>query len=285
MPPPVLDYWSKPNGYSDKSNNQDPKPATKAMKSTVDTHAAKKRKRSRREELDDELADLETSNLDQPTLTRRKNRISLREDSDVDMDDDLPDASSFVKPPRGALKKQIAALPPNLDEHFSFSAICTYKKTGVIDQFFQSEDLSDCDFLWERINKTKHIWDKNSHGSWSVTIKEAVYKSDYNAMKPPCITRKLSRKRTNWRKGYEGMFACRDCVKMGRPCFVWVPDGSTEDALWDKGELRILPLHHEDRTRPVVEGKTEVRYWVNDDREFQDNDVLKMEEDDDEYVD
>lgn len=206
----------------------------------------KKRKRTQKEQIDEELNDLHLDTFEAPARPRKKRAAPSFEDPD--------------------------------SEHFSFKAVCTYKD-GEIDHYFTSEDLNECKFLQDRIEMTKDkIWEKDQYSHWQFAIK-----ADCKSKRAPCVTKKLAHQRTSWHKGFEGVFACRDCAKNGRPCFIWVEDagyGGMSD-----GEFRLLPLRDADRTRPIVPGKTEVRYWINDDTNFEDSDVLKLDEGDDEYVD
>lgn len=78
-----------------------------------------------------------------------------------------------------------------------------------------------------------------------------------------CVSAKCSGKgRTAWHRGEEGKFACRDCVRDGRPCFAfvlkeWAGEGE------DRGEFWLLPLRGRDREVEVRKG-FETRYWIND---------------------
>lgn len=239
----------------------------------------KKRKRSKQDEIDDELSELNIGDLDMPTEPRRKKktRVFFKDGSS---DDDLPHPTSFAK--ASAMSKAIKTKKASgQDGYFSFSAVIDYdaKGRGIVHHFMPSEDVLDCEFLWDRIRLTKNnIWEQKAGEDWQFIF----FNSDYKPAIEPCVTRKLAHKKTDWRPGFEATHACKDCVKNGRPCFVWIEEKSSE---WRHGEFRLLPLHDKDRTRLVVKDKTEVRYWINDDTEFNASDVVRADEDDEDYVD
>lgn len=80
------------------------------------------------------------------------------------------------------------------------------------------------------------------------------------------MSRALAKKRTKWRIGDDGFFACADCASLGLPCFTWVRDEDEEE---EGGEFWCLPVHGGDRYLPLVKGK-EIRRWINEAREEDD---------------
>lgn len=100
---------------------------------------------------------------------------------------------------------------------------------------------------------------------------------------PRCATKHLAGAKTNWRLGCEGKYACKDCVKMGRPCFTFAQ--IKDEGSWTMHEFRLLPMHEQDRLKKPVAGQSEVRYWLNVETAFKKDDVIKDDEDDEDYVD
>lgn len=208
----------------------------------------KKRKRTKQEEIEEELPELHLDDFEAPTRPRKKKRTP----------------SAVIG-----------------DEEFHFAAICMYDEEGAPYRM-PPEDMDKCDFLQERITKTKEIWEHNKGTDWMFDFT----KTDYKPIVPPCVTMKVAGRRTRWRPYCVGLYACKDCVKNGRPCFTWVEkEKEGANKAWSTWEFRLLPLHEEDRTCRVVKGRREGRYWLNDGTRFQDKDVLKRDDGDDEYVD
>ena len=72
--------------------------------------------------------------------------------------------------------------------------------------------------------------------------------------------------------------ACKDCARLGRPCFTFVTTGGWEEDGCPKGEFRLLPLHKVDVGVPATTG-FELRYWVNDMIEVEETDECGSGED------
>lgn len=217
------------------------------------------------------MADLFTSEFEKPpSRTTKRKCVSLPDDSAEELENVDTSPSSTRKS---------SSSPSDNEIPFEFSAVIEYSPSNGIKEFLSPRDLTKCDFLWDRIRQILDVWEQKAGEDWQFVFFNTGYKhTDYQ-----CITKKLAKQRTAWRHGCEGVFACRDCVQYGRPCFVWEwEEEKTKE--WKHGEIRLLPLHSEDRKKNVVRGKSEVRHWINDETVFQAGDVVALDEDD-EYKD
>lgn len=115
------------------------------------------------------------------------------------------------------------------------------------------EDLADVvQDLWEQIESLFNLWEEAKGEDWKYEFEVKLKDQDAK----PCVSSRLKIEgresgRSKWRSGCEGRYACSQCVKEGKPCFVWY-----------ENEFRLLPLHDEDRVWPVEE-HLEVRLWIN----------------------
>ena len=180
----------------------------------------KKRKRSKQEEIDEELSELQISPVHAPIGPRRQKQVSYEEDNDAEMSDNLPDQDTFIQRPNPAPKKQKQKEHPSpaQREDFKFAAVTSYDMKGIIEGYMDSSDTSECEFLWERVNQAQDIWEQKAGEDWQFTFHHSTGKPKT----PSCVTRKLAGKKTNWKRGFEATHACRDCVANGRPCFARV---------------------------------------------------------------
>jgi hypothetical protein len=250
---------------------------------------AKKHKRSAQEEIDEELAELDIHDFEMPTEPRRKRRNvyegsyasdlgyagfqpvedskylpGVRTSKNTKINNRTKSTPAKKKSPVEPLTPMSPASPPALPEPvaaFTFKAVCTYKRDGAINDYYNPADLKPMADLWDRINVITTNWEDNKGEDWKWTFE----RRGYNPKTPACITSKLQDKRTKWHTGFEGIHACKDCAQTGRPCFTFVQLG--KEGEWEYGEFRLLPLRESDRTRAVAKG-VEIRHWVNDGTEM-----------------
>lgn len=137
------------------------------------------------------------------------------------------------------------------EEKFVFKAIVNYHADGSIKEYFDSKlDLQHCiQNLWVYINKTVELWESRKGGYWQYEFEKKLH---HKPVLQQCVTSKLTHKRTRWRLGDDGRFACEVCVAENRPCFKW----NAEEKAFE-----LLPLHDSDREY-ALEG-LEIRYWMN----------------------
>lgn len=179
---------------------------------------------------------------------------------------------------RGASQKDKSANVPhpspahNSDKKKSKSAVSSFfpfkfvvrydnsPKTSF--DFHDSKDLQDdiSDF-WHRLSELVLTWESRAGAFWEWELAKPSRKKGVRV----CVSIALAKKRTKWRIGDDGFFACQDCASRALPCFTWVrnDDEQGEDEE-EKGEFRCLPVHEEDRYIPeIVKGK-EIRVWINE---------------------
>lgn len=212
-------------------------PATKCKRKVQEpaSNPRTKRRRSKEDELQDEVANLTINALGfgKPTTPRNKRRKSYQEsDAGSDFED--------------------GAFQASMD--FRFTAICKYDDNGEISGNYTSEELVDVvAALWERIHKAEDQWERTLGEDW-----QWEFKKPRKTSPPACVTQKCRKKPTVWGVGVPaGKYACVECVGTGKPCFTFVPGR--------QGGFRLLPLSAKDRMKGVTTG-TETRYWINDEK-------------------
>jgi hypothetical protein len=220
-----------------------------------------------------------------PKGTRKRSRVDEAglelKDLDIGSTEELPPRKKKAAVhSRLRSKKSKATRQLNLDGNevpFEFTAICKYDAKGNSD-FFTSEDLKNTvGELWDRIEIcARTIWTREFGELWQDVFQDP----SYYPSSPVCVSQKCQGKRTKWQhRGFEGYYACRDCVEHGRPCFIYsLKQHYADDE--EKGIFQLLPLHEKDRLTPVTD-KFEIRYWVNDNQKMVDVDA----EMDDDYED
>ncbi|KAF2765334.1 hypothetical protein EJ03DRAFT_354990 [Teratosphaeria nubilosa] len=234
-----------------------PKPTSQSPK--------RKRKRTEKEEVEKELLELRTNSFnfgDDFRVTSTKRLRSARTDTT---------ASSFSQPTYPSVSSQSTCastsddclkllrpttLSKNDDFSFKFIAVTSYDCEGSVNGHYLSSDIAnDVGELWDAIHSLKDDWGDKKGQDWQWEFE----KPGYNFAARPCVTRKLEAKRTNWRKGCEGKYACTDCVAANRPCFTFV--GEEDDSVED-WKFWLLPLNEDDRKVAVQEG-FEIKNWLN----------------------
>lgn len=202
----------------------------------------------------------------------RKRKRTYRDQATDELDDLTIDMVQFPLKKRNKQVKLPSSDPGITD--IQFCAVEGYLDDGQVKKYYVPSELKDFKVLDSRIYETTSIWTRNYGEDWTFELSKSGAS--------PCITSKLARKKTTWRKGQEGSFACQDCVKMGRPCFTPVL-GMGDDG-WKYEEIHLLPLHELDRHGSVDGGKAQAQLWINEDTLFQKSDVLDNEDDAD-YID
>lgn len=181
-------------------------------------------------------------------------------------------------------QKASAEVGPSQDEHptpsepsyaetesFEFKLVVSYSKDGT--EYHQSTDLEgNMKTFWSRLKKQRKEWEDAAGAEWAWELQKA--KGRVRGRRS-CVSSKLAKKATRWRKGDAGDYACRSCAKNALLCFTWVEDedededeehnsDETEAVLpKPKGEFWCLPVHPEDR-RSEVKKDREIRTWLNE---------------------
>lgn len=242
--PPEIPAFKKPKAF-DSILSSDQVFGVGAKSNVVST---KKRKRTKQEDIEEELIDLEIDGLAAMTGLRKKHCSTAVVD----------------------------------DDEFTFSAIYDYD--GAKPLFMGSDRIKQCGALMKRIQQIKDTWEHNKGAEWQFEFE----KNGKSGLLPVCVTTKLAKPgKAKWRHDGAGKFACRDCAKNGRPCFTWTEvQTNRKDAKdWSLWEFRLLPLHLNDRTRSVGRGNAAARYWFNEETRSEDKDVRTKDDGDAEYVD
>jgi len=199
----------------------------------------------------DELADLNLLSFDLPSGKRRKRRCSTRATTQS-------------------------------DGNFAFKAVHAYSAKGLV--VLSQASVNESALLKDRVRRAVETWEHNKGLEWQFEFTKARYKPKI----PPCVTSRLGGRRTKWRHDGVAKYACAYCVKSGRPCFTWVEKQlwiaeaapETEDDEFGGREFRMLPIHEVDRRH---EYKNIASIWTDHRAEFQDSDVVKRDEWDEDY--
>ena len=144
---------------------------------------------------------------------------------------------------------------------FIFKFIISYTNADKTEySFHASTDLADAmSAFWHLLRRLQGTWEDAAGADWAWEFQKPARRG-----RRLCVSSKLAKRRTVWREGDEGFFACGECVALGRPCFTWVGDENAEGAF--AGEFWCLPVMEEDRRCEVKVGK-EMKIWVNEARE------------------
>lgn len=158
-------------------------------------------------------------------------------------------------------------------EEFEFKLIVCYSdKPGSDIEHYTSSDLAGTmKAFWSLLRKQRQEWEDAAGAEWAWELqKTQKSRGKQQGPKRFCVSSKVAKKPTLWRKGDVGNFACTKCAANSLLCFTWVAD---EDAQWfdedesvvsgPKGEFWCLPIHPEDR-RCVVMKDREIRTWLNE---------------------
>ncbi|KAK5163585.1 uncharacterized protein LTR77_010534 [Saxophila tyrrhenica] len=263
-PPPTPFKRPKPPPPQSPAQKQTPTrapPSSKKRKSSAETEAA------------EELATLTV--YDAPTGSRRRNRPIYAGDLEA-----LGERTATNGSARPAKKQKSSKVVPDggsKEYQFDFRAIVSYDAEGEVFEFYRCNELLPMGELWERIELcARTMWEAKKGEAWSEQFKVDSGKAA-NQQKHLCVSQKCQGLRTTWRGG-EGMFACKECVKLGRPCFTFVCTGGWGDDGCPLGEFRLLPLHEGDRVKRVKKDY-EIRHWIDDEIVLVDTDEVGLEED------
>lgn len=152
-------------------------------------------------------------------------------------------------------------------ESFEFKLVVSYSKEGT--DYHKSTDLEgNMKTFWSRLKKQRKEWEDAAGAEWAWELQKA--KARVRGRRS-CVSSKLAKKPTRWRKGDAGDYACRSCAKNALLCFTWVEDedsehdGEEESGIPNpKGEFWCLPIHPEDRRCGEVKKDREIRTWLNE---------------------
>lgn len=153
-------------------------------------------------------------------------------------------------------------------ESFEFKLVVSYSKDGT--EYHQSTDLEgNMKTFWSRLKKQRKEWEDAAGAEWAWELQKAKGRT---RGKRSCVSSKLAKKPTRWRKGDAGDWACRSCAKNALLCFTWVEDEDSEhdgeeeksEIPKPKGEFWCLPVHPEDRRCGEVKKDREIRTWLNE---------------------
>lgn len=179
-------------------------------------------------------------------------------------------------------------------EEFEFKLIVSFSdRSGTENEYYDSSDLvGNMKAFWSLLKKHREEWEDAAGAEWAWELqKTQKSRGKQQGAKRFCVSSKVAKKPTLWRKGDSGNFACRKCAANSLLCFTWVADEGAKYEEDDsvvpepKGEFWCLPVHPEDR-RCVVTKDREIRTWLNEgdnsesDSSGEDDGVSSEEEDD-----
>ncbi|GAB7327069.1 hypothetical protein MBLNU13_g10996t1 [Cladosporium sp. NU13] len=153
-------------------------------------------------------------------------------------------------------------------ESFEFKLVVSYSKDGT--EYHQSTDLEgNMKTFWSRLEKQRKEWEDAAGAEWAWELQKA--KGRVHGRRS-CVSSKLAKRPTRWRKGDTGDYACRHCAMNTLLCFTWVEDedpehdSDGEEAVIPKprGEFWCLPVHPDDRRCGEVKKDREIHTWLNE---------------------
>jgi hypothetical protein len=172
---------------------------------------------------------------------------------------------------------------------FEFKLVVSYSEDGT--EYHQSTDLEgNMKSFWSQLKKQRKEWEDAAGAEWAWELQKA--KGRVRGRRS-CVSSKLAKKPTRWRKGDTGDYACRNCAKNTLLCFTWVEDedpehdSNEEEAMIPKpkGEFWCLPVHPEDRRCGEIKKDREVRTWLNEEDNSESDssgeDIVESSEEDD----
>lgn len=172
---------------------------------------------------------------------------------------------------------------------FEFKLVVSYSEDGT--EYHQSTDLEgNMKSFWSQLKKQRKEWEDAAGAEWAWELQKAEGRV---RGRRSCVSSKLAKKPTRWRKGDTGKYACRNCEKNALLCFTWVEDEDSEhDSDEDeavipkpKGEFWCLPVHPEDRRCGEIKKDREVRTWLNEEDNSESDssgeDIAESSEEDD----
>ena len=153
-------------------------------------------------------------------------------------------------------------------ESFEFKLVVSYSKDGT--DYHKSTDLEgNMKTFWSRLKKQRKEWEDAAGAEWAWELQKG--KGRVRGRRS-CVSSKLAKRPTRWRKGDTGNYACRHCAMNTLLCFTWVEDedpehdGDEEEFVIPKpkGEFWCLPVHPDDRRCGEVKKDREIRTWLNE---------------------
>jgi hypothetical protein len=149
-------------------------------------------------------------------------------------------------------------------EPFEFKLVVSYSDDGGMEYYHSTDLANNMVSFWSRLRKLREEWEDTAGAEWAYELQKMKRKRY-------CVSRRLAKLPTRWRKGDKGSYACTHCEKNASLCFTWVEDDNAE--LDDgeagdsdpKGEFWCLPVHTEDHKGEKVKEDREVRTWLNGD--------------------
>jgi hypothetical protein len=158
-------------------------------------------------------------------------------------------------------------------EPFEFKLIVSHAdQPGQEMEVYLSSDLKDCmKAFWPLQRKQLEQWEDAAGTNWAWELQKTQKSRGHKDGKRRfCVSSKVAKRPTLWRRGDNGNYACRKCASNASLCFTWVSDEEAEadddeDAgiPMPKGEFWCLPVHPSDRRCEVTEGR-EIRTWLNE---------------------
>lgn len=157
-------------------------------------------------------------------------------------------------------------------EEFDFKLIVSHSnQSGTATEYYNSSDLAgNMKAFWPLVRKLRGEWEDAAGAEWAWELqKTQKSRGKRQGAKRFCVSSKVAKKPTLWRKGDVGNFACRKCAANSSLCFTWVADEDVEFHQDEsvvpepKGEFWCLPIHPEDR-RCLVTKDREIRTWLNE---------------------
>jgi hypothetical protein len=158
-------------------------------------------------------------------------------------------------------------------EPFEFKFIVSYAgNMGTEIKYHHSSDLvGEMEDFWSLLRKQLEQWEDAAGANWAWELqKTQKSRAHQGSRRRFCVTSKVAKRPTTWRKGDNGQYACRKCASNASLCFTWVADEEAKAAKDEdagisapKGEFWCLPVHPSDRRCEVSKGR-EIRTWLNE---------------------
>ncbi|KAK5118622.1 hypothetical protein LTR85_008087 [Meristemomyces frigidus] len=123
--------------------------------------------------------------------------------------------------------KQYVVVVQSNGINFKFTVVVDYGADGGA-RFLRRKELPGQ--LMDRITGLQQFWQSTRRGQTGELPRELQFPP------PGCVTSKLVNRAVRWKIGYEGRYACADCVMNGLPCFTF--DGQV---------YKLLPVHPQSR--------------------------------------
>jgi len=174
-------------------------------------------------------------------------------------------------------------------EPFQFRLVVSHSDGGDMEYYHSTDLEKNMVVFWSRLRKLREGWGDTAGAEWAFELQK---KPKSGRKKRYCVSRKLAKLPTRWRKGDMGNYACTHCEKNSSLCFTWVEDedakhddGDEEDS-GPKGEFWCLPIHEDDRKGEKAKKDRELRTWLNgyyDSESDSSGEDIKESSDEDEF--